>query len=58
MDIAQMRRTSVYIVSSPRPAVGKTLIARVLTEFLLLQRGTHSLHDICKAFLDGLLLLL
>ncbi len=41
-----MRRTSVYIVCSPRPAVGKTLIARVLTEFLLRQRGAVSAFDI------------
>ncbi len=41
-----MRRTTVYIVCSPRPAVGKTLIARVLTEFLLLQRGAVSAFDI------------
>ena len=41
-----MRRTSVYIVCSPRPAVGKTLIARVLAEFLLLQRGAVSAFDI------------
>jgi len=34
-----MRRTPVYIVCSPRPLVGKTLIARLLCEFLLLQRG-------------------
>ncbi len=41
-----MRRTSVYIVCSPRPAVGKTLIARVLAEFLMLQRGAVSAFDI------------
>ena len=34
-----MRRTPVYIICSPRPLVGKTLIARLLCEFLLLQRG-------------------
>lgn len=34
-----MRRTPVYIICSPRPQVGKTLIARLLCEFLLLQRG-------------------
>jgi len=28
------RRTPVYIVCSPRPRVGKTLIARALAEFL------------------------
>ena len=41
-----MRRTPVYIVCSPRPAVGKTLIARALTEFLLLQRGAVTAFDI------------
>ncbi len=41
-----MRRTPVYIVCSPRPAVGKTLIARVLTEFLLLKNGAVSAFDI------------
>ena len=35
-----MRRTPVYIICSPRPLVGKTLIARLLCEFLLLQRGS------------------
>jgi hypothetical protein len=34
-----MSRTPVYIVASPRPFVGKTLLARLLTEFLLLERG-------------------
>jgi hypothetical protein len=33
-----MARTPVYIICSPRPFVGKTLIARLLTEFLALQR--------------------
>src|ERR1700688_2957228 len=28
------RRTPVYIICSPRPRVGKTLVARLLTEFL------------------------
>lgn len=41
-----MRRTPVYIVCSPRPAVGKTLIARVLTEFLLLKNGEVSAFDL------------
>lgn len=34
-----MRRTPVYIVCSPRPQVGKTLVSRLLCEFLLLHRG-------------------
>ncbi|MCX7309553.1 MAG: hypothetical protein NTZ72_17080 [Afipia sp.] len=41
-----MRRTPVYIVCSPRPDVGKTLLARLLTEFLLLQNGAVTAFDI------------
>jgi hypothetical protein len=41
-----MRRTPVYIVCSPRPGVGKTLVARLLTEFLLLQKGAVAAFDI------------
>jgi hypothetical protein len=41
-----MQRTPVYIVCSPRPLVGKTLVARLLSEFLLLQRGTVTCFDI------------
>ncbi|WP_458757356.1 hypothetical protein ACSVBT_16295 [Afipia sp. TerB] len=41
-----MRRTPVYIVSSPRPGVGKTLLARLLTEFQKLQKGTVAAFDI------------
>ena len=41
-----MRRTPVYIICSPRPLVGKTLIARLLSEFLLLQRGAVVAYDI------------
>lgn len=41
-----MRRTSVYIICSPRPAVGKTLLSRLLAEFLLLQRGAVAAFDI------------
>src|SRR3954453_2681694 len=41
-----MRRTPVYIICSPRPLVGKTLIARLLSEFLLLQRGAVIAFDI------------
>ncbi len=41
-----MRRTPVYIVCSPRPDVGKTLVARLLTEFLLLQNGSVTAFDI------------
>jgi len=41
-----MRRTPVYIICSPRPLVGKTLIARLLSEFLLLKNGTVAPFDI------------
>ncbi|MBN8980074.1 MAG: hypothetical protein J0I29_02190 [Rhizobiales bacterium] len=41
-----MRRTPVYIVCSPRPDVGKTILARLLTEFLLLQNGAVTAFDI------------
>lgn len=41
-----MRRTPVYIVCSPRPHVGKTLVSRLLVEFLLLQRGAVTAFDI------------
>ena len=34
-----MPHTLVYIVCSPRPLVGKTLVARLLSEFLLLKHG-------------------
>ena len=38
--------TPVYIICSPRPLVGKTLIARILSEFLLLKNGTVAAFDI------------
>ena len=41
-----MPNTPVYIICSPRPLVGKTLIARLLSEFLLLKRGTVAAFDI------------
>jgi hypothetical protein len=41
-----MARTPVFIICSPRPLVGKTLIARLLTEFLLLKHGTVVAFDI------------
>ena len=41
-----MRRTPVYIICSTRPQVGKTLVARLLTEFLALQRGGVTAFDI------------
>ena len=41
-----MRHTPVYIICSPRPLVGKTLIARLLSEFLLLKNGTVTAFDV------------
>ena len=41
-----MSTTPVYIICSPRPLVGKTLIARQLSEFLLLKNGTVAAFDI------------
>jgi hypothetical protein len=41
-----MSRTPVYIICSPRPLVGKTLTARLLSEFLLLKNGTVNSFDI------------
>src|SRR5450631_2379434 len=35
-----------FIVCSPRPLVGKTLVARQLTEFLLLKNGEVAAFDI------------
>lgn len=41
-----MSVTPVYIICSPRPMVGKTLLARLLSEFLLLKDGAVSAFDI------------
>src|SRR3974390_3608063 len=41
-----MRKTPVSIVCSPRPLGGKTLIARLLSEFLLLKHGTVISFDV------------
>jgi hypothetical protein len=41
-----MPTTPVYIICSPRPLVGKTLIARLLTEFLLLKNGDVTAFDV------------
>jgi hypothetical protein len=41
-----MSRTPVYIICSPRPQVGKTLVARLLSEFLRLQRGDVIAFDV------------
>jgi len=41
-----MNHTPVYIICSPRPLVGKTLIARLLSEFLLLKQGAVAGFDI------------
>src|SRR6202165_6088866 len=41
-----MHQTPVYIICSPRPLVGKTLIARLLSEFLLLKNCDVASFDI------------
>ena len=41
-----MPHTPVYIICSPRPLVGKTLIARLLSEFLLLKNDAVASFDI------------
>ena len=41
-----MSHTPVYIICSPRPLVGKTLTARLLSEFLLLKNGAVVSFDI------------
>ncbi len=43
---AALRRTPVYIICSPRPRVGKTLLARLLVEFLRAQHGDVLAFDI------------
>jgi hypothetical protein len=41
-----MPTTPVYIICSPRPLVGKTLVARQLSEFLQLKNGEVAAFDI------------
>jgi hypothetical protein len=41
-----MPATPVYIICSPRPQVGKTLLARLLSEFLFLKNGRVAAFDI------------
>jgi hypothetical protein len=41
-----MRQTPVYIICSPRPLVGKTLVARLLSEFLLFKNGKVAAFDV------------
>src|ERR1700759_505292 len=41
-----MRPTPVYIICSPRPMVGKTLLARLLSEVLLLKNGNVAAFDV------------
>jgi hypothetical protein len=41
-----MRHTPVFIICSPRPLVGKTLVARLLSEFLLLKSGKVLAFDV------------
>src|SRR5712672_3299447 len=46
MDTRPMRQTVVYIVCSPRPLNGNTLLARQLSAFLLLKNGEVAAFDI------------
>src|SRR5712671_5108136 len=41
-----MPATPLYIICSPRPQVGKTLLARLLSEFLLLKNGNVTAFDV------------
>jgi len=41
-----MQQTPVYIICSPRPMVGKTLVARLLCEYLLLKNGNVAAFDV------------
>jgi hypothetical protein len=41
-----MRQTPVFIICSPRPLVGKTLMARLMSEFLLLHYGKVTAFDV------------
>src|SRR5580704_7400895 len=41
-----MHQTPVYIICSPRPLVGKTLVARLLCEYLLLKNGNVAAFDV------------
>lgn len=41
-----MSSTPVYIICSPRPLVGRTLVARLLSEFLLLKNGVVAGFDV------------
>jgi hypothetical protein len=41
-----MHATPVYIICSPRPQVGKTLVARLLSEFQLLKNGNVVAFDV------------
>ncbi|RXH38026.1 hypothetical protein XH99_01810 [Bradyrhizobium nanningense] len=41
-----MLATPIYIICSPSPQVGKTLIARIMSEFLLLKHGTALSLDV------------
>jgi hypothetical protein len=41
-----MCTTPIFIICSPRPLVGKTLVARLMTEFVLLKHGAVAAFDI------------
>jgi len=40
------RQTPIFIVTSPRPRVGKTLVARALTEYFLALRKPVAAFDV------------
>jgi hypothetical protein len=44
--LGKERRTPVYVVCSPRPRVGKTLVARLLTEFLIADKRPVTAFDL------------
>jgi len=45
-DTAARRRTLVFIIASPRPQVGKTFLARLITDFLRLDGGEAVAFDL------------
>jgi hypothetical protein len=43
---AEKKQTAIFIVASPRPQVGKTFVARLLVDFLRLDRGEPAAFDL------------
>jgi hypothetical protein len=50
---APRRQTPLYIVTSPRPQVGKTFVARLLTDFLRLDGGEVLAFDLNPSDIQG-----